>query len=84
MPYYDYVCSECNSKFELKRCISEIDDPAACPECHSEHVRRQVSRVAAFAHGDGGDVSALGGGGCGGGCASCGGGTCASCGTSRN
>ena len=81
MPYYEYVCSNCNSKFEIKRCISEIDDPALCPECNSDHVSRQISRVAAFAHGDGGSVSAVGGGG---GCGSCGGGTCASCGSSRN
>jgi putative FmdB family regulatory protein len=84
MPYYDYVCSDCNSKFEIKRCISQIDDPAACPECHSEHVSRQVSKVAAFSHGSGGDVSSLGGGGGGCGCGSCGGGTCGSCGSSRN
>ena len=51
MPYYEYVCSDCNSKFEIKRCISEIDDPALCPECNSDHVSRQISRVAAFAHG---------------------------------
>ena len=81
MPYYEYVCEDCNAKFELKRCIAEIDDPAACPECHGEHVSRQVSRVMAFAHGEGGSVSALSGGG---GCASCGGGTCASCGSAQS
>ena len=82
MPYYEYVCSDCNSKFEIKRCISEIDDPAACPECHGEHVRRQVSRVASFSHGEGGSVSSLGGSA--GGCSSCSGGTCAGCGSSHS
>lgn len=77
MPYYEYVCSDCNTLFELKRSMKEIDDPATCPECKGEHVRRQISRVLAFAHGDGGSVSSLGGGGCG----SCGGGACASCGS---
>ncbi len=81
MPYYEYVCNDCNTEFELKRCIAEIDDPTACPECHSDHVARQVSRVNAFSHSDGGNVSALGGGG---GCASCGGGTCASCGSAHS
>lgn len=81
MPYYEYVCEDCNAKFELKRCIAEIDDPTACPECHGEHVARQVSRVMAFAHGDGGSVGELGGGG---GCGSCGGGSCASCGSAHS
>ncbi len=76
MPYYEFVCEDCNTKFEMKRCIAEIDDPAACPQCHGNHVARQVSRVMAFSHGDGGSVSALGDTG---GCASCGGGSCASC-----
>jgi putative FmdB family regulatory protein len=78
MPYYEYVCEDCSAKFELKRRLSEIDNPVACPACHSEHVSRQVSLVMAFAHGESGSVSALGGGS---GCATCGGGTCATCGS---
>jgi putative FmdB family regulatory protein len=81
MPYYEYLCSDCNIKFEIRRCINEIDDPAVCPQCHGDHVARQISRVAVFSHGDGGSVSALGSGG---GCASCGGGTCSSCGVGRD
>ena len=79
MPYYEYVCSDCKTLFELKRAMKEIDDPATCPECHGEHVARQISKVLAFAHSDSGTVSSLGGGGCG----SCGGGSCDSC-ASRN
>ena len=81
MPYYEYVCNDCSTKFEMKRRLAEIDDPMACPHCHGERVARQVSIVMAFSHGDGGSVSALGSGG---GCASCGGGTCASCGSSHS
>lgn len=80
MPYYEYVCSDCKTLFELKRPMKEMDNPTDCPECHSEHVTRQISKVFAFAHGDGGSVSSLGGGG---GCGSCGGGSCGSC-SSRN
>ena len=80
MPYYEYVCSDCNTEFELKRSMKEIDDSAKCPECHGEHVARQISKVAAFAHGESGSTTALSGGGCG---SSCGGGSCASC-ASRN
>ncbi len=81
MPLYEYVCGECNTKFELRRSMKEIDDPAACPECHSSRVARQMSVVMAFSHGDSGSVSSLGGGG---GCGSCGGGTCGSCGVSHS
>ena len=82
MPYYEYVCSDCNALFELKRSMKDIDNPATCPECRGEHVARQISKVAAFAHGESGSVSSLGGGGCGCG-SSCSGGSCGSC-ASRN
>ena len=76
MPYYEYVCSDCNADFELKCAMKEIDDPAECPECHGKHVARQISKVAAFAHGDSSNTISLGGGG---GCGSCGGGSCSTC-----
>jgi putative FmdB family regulatory protein len=81
MPYYEYVCADCHTPFELRRSMKEIDDPTTCPQCRSQRVARQISKVAAFAHGDGGGVSALGGDS--GGCGSCGGGTCGTC-ASRN
>ncbi|MCL4488212.1 MAG: zinc ribbon domain-containing protein [Chloroflexi bacterium] len=79
MPLYEYVCKDCQARFEVRRSMKEIDSPTACPECHGDHVARQISQVLAFSHGDGGSVSTLGGGG---GCSSCGGGTCSSCGGS--
>lgn len=79
MPYYEFVCSDCHSAFELKRAMKEIDSPATCPECHGEHVARQISKVAAFAHGESGSTTSLGGGGCGCGSGTCGGGSCSSC-----
>lgn len=83
MPLYEYVCTDCKTRFEIRRSMKEIDNPAQCPECHGDHVARQISQVLAFSHGGGGEVTSLGGGG---GCASCGGGTCAGCGsgTSHN
>jgi putative FmdB family regulatory protein len=81
MPYYEYVCDDCSTKFEIKRRLAEIDDAASCPQCNSTRTARQVSLVMAFSHGEGGSVSALGGGG---GCGSCGGGTCGSCGVSHS
>ena len=81
MQYYDYVCSDCESRFELKRSIKDVDTPAECPHCHGAHVARQLSRVAAFSHSEGGSVSSLGGSSCG--CGSCGGGSCGSCGSNN-
>ena len=78
MPYYEYVCDDCHAQFELKRSMSNIDAPANCPSCHSDHVARQISQVAAFSHGEGGQVSSIGGNSCGGGCGDCGG-SCGSC-----
>ena len=76
MPTYEYVCSDCNTQFELRRSIKQIDDPATCPHCRGSHVARQISKVMAFSHGDSGSVSALGGGG---GCGSCSGTGCSTC-----
>jgi putative FmdB family regulatory protein len=79
MPTYEYVCSDCNTQFELRRSIKQIDEPAACPRCQGNHVTRQISKVIAFSH-SGGGVSALGGGG---GCGSCSSTACSTC-ASRN
>ncbi|MBI5651780.1 MAG: zinc ribbon domain-containing protein [Chloroflexi bacterium] len=79
MPLYEYVCSDCKTKFEIRRAMSLIDAPTNCPHCQGDHVARQISRVAAFGRDDSGSVSSVGGGGCG----SCGGGSCGSC-ASRN
>jgi len=81
MPLYEYICSDCNTQFEIRRTMKEIDHPATCPQCHGTHTARQISRVMAFSHGDGGSVSSLGGASACGGCA---GGTCGTCGVSRN
>lgn len=78
MPYYEYVCDDCHAQFELKRSMSNIDAPADCPKCKSNHVARQISKVAAFSHGEGGQVSSIGGSSCG--CGGCSGGSCGSCG----
>jgi len=80
MPLYEYVCSDCKTKFEIRRAMSLIDDPAECPQCHHDHTARQISRVAAFGRDESGATSAVSGGG---GCGSCGGGSCGSC-ASRN
>jgi putative FmdB family regulatory protein len=73
MPLYEYLCDDCNTKFERRRAMQEIDAPTACPECDSEHVTRQISLFFALTAGDSAKGASNGGCGCGGAC-SCGGG----------
>jgi putative FmdB family regulatory protein len=66
MPIYEYRCGDCQSKFELLRSFSRADEPAACPGCGAERGRRLVSVFASFSKGANGEVSSVGGSGCGG------------------
>jgi len=43
MPIYEYECTKCGEKFELRRNIADRDADAECPECHDEHPRRLCS-----------------------------------------
>jgi len=76
MPIYEYVCFDCQTRFEALRSMANADAPIPCDQCQGEHTSRVVS--AAFAH-SGGRVVA-GGASNGGGCSSCAGGSCNSCG----
>ena len=78
MPIYEYGCPSCGHRFERLRPMSQVADPAACPECDSES-RRMLSVFAVYSGGSNGEASAVPGGG--GGCGGCGPGGCA-CSTS--
>jgi putative FmdB family regulatory protein len=67
MPLYEYFCDNCNTKFEMRRAMSESDAATACPECQSEKVERQISLVFAMTGGEQ-SSSAPTGCGCGGAC----------------
>lgn len=72
MPLYEYVCKSCETRFELLRPASRMDDPADCPRDHGEG--RRVLSAFATVSGEayGADQSGGGGGsGCGGGCSGC-------------
>ncbi|MGC3962848.1 MAG: zinc ribbon domain-containing protein [Rhodocyclaceae bacterium] len=43
MPIYEYRCTQCDSQFEL---LVRSDTQAACPQCHSQALERQISRIA--------------------------------------
>lgn len=77
MPIYEYTCTECKTKFELLRSISQIDEPAECPKCKAEAKRAVTSFLCrSAASGGGGDTESIGGGGS---CASCSSTSCSGC-----
>lgn len=75
MPLYEYYCPKCESKYELLRPLSRMNEPASCPTGHSGG-ERVLSMFAALTKGSDGEMSAVGGSGC----AACAGGSCGSCG----
>ncbi len=62
MPIYEYVCQDCNRRFEAL--VMGSREPE-CPECHSKKLQQQISSfsVGAAAH-QGSCSSALPGGRC--------------------
>ncbi len=48
MPLYEYKCSDCETKFDALRDMSEADAPIACPHCGSEETQRAVSLFSAI------------------------------------
>ncbi len=36
MPVYEYYCPKCEAVFELRRSISEMNNPAPCPKCGTQ------------------------------------------------
>jgi len=43
MPLYEYECSECGRKFELRRSMSDSDSDIKCPECGKGILKRVLS-----------------------------------------
>ncbi len=72
MPIYEYICTDCGTKFEVVRLIKDADMPITCKQCQSDHTTRKIS---VFFAQSGGKVVA----GNSSGCAGCAGGSCASC-----
>ncbi|MFQ5471578.1 MAG: zinc ribbon domain-containing protein [Dehalococcoidia bacterium] len=66
MPIYEYVCDECETRFEELRSSSRMDESARCPSGHNSS-RRVMSTFAAMTHDSYAEAEPMpGGGGCGG------------------
>lgn len=48
MPLYEYVCADCEERFEALRPMRDADAPIACPRCGSERTSRGISLFAAI------------------------------------
>jgi putative FmdB family regulatory protein len=77
MPIYEYVCAECDNKFEQLRPLSQSDKPAECPRCHKP-ARRKMSTFACFSTTSSGVPTRVAGTGSSA-CSSCTSGNCNTC-----
>ncbi len=75
MPIYEYLCGDCNQKFELFVPQRMSANGVVCKECHSPKVRKLVSSFASVGAATGADADvasgpseSMGGGCCGGAC----------------
>jgi putative FmdB family regulatory protein len=70
MPLYEYRCRTCDDTFEMRRAMSESNEPAPCPAGHTDSVRLlSVFASVGGTPGSGGGASAAPqGGGCGSAC----------------
>jgi putative FmdB family regulatory protein len=66
MPLYEYVCRECESRFDRLSSHDEAD-AASCPECGADEAKRLLSVIGGL----GGRAEAP--------APACGGGACAAC-----
>ena len=70
MPLYEYVCNDCQTRFEVLRPLSRMDDQANCPRGHVS-ANRVLSAFATITRDEYAAPEAAASGGCGGGCANC-------------
>lgn len=78
MPFYEYRCRDCGSKYSLRRSMSQRDSLAQCPECEGANSSRCITMPLAFARSDDGQMRVIGNTGSP--CGSCVATSCAGCG----
>ena len=77
MPYYEYMCPECATRFDKRRSISQRDNLAQCPKCNSMNSTRRVSLPIMMTKTVGGSMRTVGGSGSP--CSGCVASSCAGC-----
>jgi putative FmdB family regulatory protein len=51
MPIYEYECTNCGHKFELRRRLADSDSEVGCPNCGASQARRVLSLFATSSRG---------------------------------
>jgi len=51
MPIYEYICLDCETKFDALRSMSDADAPILCSNCESGHTSRTISLFSAHSEG---------------------------------
>jgi putative FmdB family regulatory protein len=70
MPIYEYVCGDCQRKFE--RFVRAFGEEVGCPQCGSAQVEKQLSRLGfAGVSSEGRSTQPVAAGGCCGGSCGC-------------
>lgn len=46
MPVYEYICDDCQNKFEKRVSFSQAEKTPLCPECGREHTHKLLSTFA--------------------------------------
>lgn len=73
MPVYEYVCQDCDDRFDTLVRNLDAADAVTCSGCESTNVRRLISAFAVSGRDDPLTVSPTASGGCCGGSCGCGG-----------
>jgi putative FmdB family regulatory protein len=48
MPLYEYLCADCEARFDALRAMADADAPIACPHCGCERTSRAISVFSAI------------------------------------
>lgn len=48
MPLYEYICQECDTRFDALRAMADADAPIACPNCGCRSTHRAISLFSAI------------------------------------
>ena len=75
MPYYEYRCLACNTRFDLLRPIAQRNAPATCPQCQEPNSERLISLPMALTLAEDGALRVIGSSHC----SSCAATSCAGC-----
>ena len=51
MPIYEYLCNQCNERFEVRQPIGADGSQLSCPKCGAEKPRKLISTFSSIGSG---------------------------------